>query len=111
MTALHFTSGCDLTEHENPFFSTLSCYEPLALRCIIYSCARKAWHAVFPDKGVFMRVCLQIQNDNPDANGKKKHSEKERTVIRTKWIMRNTFVFQFKGKRNVWCILLRAAQY
>lgn len=41
----------------------------------------------------------------------KKHSEKERTVIRTKWIMRNTFVFQFKGKRNVCCILLRAAQY
>lgn len=77
MTALHFTSGCDLTEHENPFFSTLSCYEPLALRCIIYSCARKAWHAVFPDKGVFMRVCLQIQNDNPDANGKKNTQKKK----------------------------------
>lgn len=30
---------------------------------------------------------------------------------KTKWIMRNTFVFQFKGKRNICCILLRAAQY
>lgn len=76
MTALHFTSGCDLTEHENSYFSTLSCYEPLALRCFIYSCQRNACHAVFPDKGVFLRVSLQIQNDNPDANGKKNTQKK-----------------------------------
>lgn len=77
----------------------------LSLRCFIRSCRRTARHAAFPGKGVFTRVCLQIQNDNltsPDANGK--NTLRERNVLELSGLMKTHLLKGKKEKKKLCCM-------